>query len=272
MKLGIFSKTFSRPTLEESLDAIHASGFDCVQFSLDSAGLAAMPESLDGDRCIRIRQAMKARDVEMSALSGTFNMIHPNVEEREAGMASLRVLADACESLGTSLITISTGTRNVDNMWAAHPENDSEEVWREMIVSISRATEIAERAGVTLVFEPELSNVVNSAQKARRLLDEIHSPHLKVVIDGANLFEVSEKARMHEILDEAFDLIGEDIELAHAKDLSEEGFSAAGRGILDYDKYISLLKSVGFEGGLILHSLDESEVPNCLEYLKSKLF
>ena len=271
MQVGIFSKTFSRPTLDESLDAIRAAGFGCVQFNLQTVGLPTMPESLDSDLCDRIRLAMGAREIEVSALSGTFNMIHPNAEEQQSGMASLRVLANACESLGTSLITISTGTRNADYMWAGHAENVSEDAWRDMIVSIAEATEIAEQAGVTLVFEPELSNVVSSAKKARRMLDEIRSSHLKVVIDGANLFHVSEKDRMHEILDEAFDLIGKDIALAHAKDLSAEGFSAAGKGILDYDRYISLLQSIGFTGGLILHSLDESDVPACHQYLKSRL-
>jgi sugar phosphate isomerase/epimerase len=69
----------------------------------------------------------------------------------------------------------------------------------------------------------------------------------------------------------SFDLIGEDIALAHAKDLSEEGFSATGLGILDYDRYLSLLNSVQFKGALILHSLEESQVPQCAEFLRGKV-
>ena len=46
---------------------------------------------------------------------------------------------------------------------------------------------IADRHEVTLAFEPELNNVVNSVSKARRLLDEIGSPWLKVVIDPGQL-------------------------------------------------------------------------------------
>jgi sugar phosphate isomerase/epimerase len=33
-----------------------------------------------------------------------------------------------------------------------------------------------------------VSNVIDSAQKARRLLDEIRSPRLKITMDAANLF------------------------------------------------------------------------------------
>ena len=50
------------------------------------------------------------------------------------------------------------------------------------------------------------NTVVDTAAKARALLDHFHSPYLKVVIDGANLFHTGELPRMREILDEAFQL------------------------------------------------------------------
>jgi sugar phosphate isomerase/epimerase len=85
------------------------------------------------------------------------------------------------------------------------------------------ATDIARQVNVVLAFEPEMSNVVDSARKARRLLDEIGPPHLKVTIDPANIFHAGELPRMREMLDEAFALVGKDIVLAHAKDLDHDG-------------------------------------------------
>ena len=49
---------------------------------------------------------------------------------------------------------------------------------------MGEAVAIAEAWGATLVFEPEVNNVVDSAQKARRLLDEVRSEHLQVVTMG----------------------------------------------------------------------------------------
>jgi Xylose isomerase-like TIM barrel len=86
-----------------------------------------------------------------------------------------------------------------------------------------------------VAFEPEVNNVVDSARKARRFLDEIGSPFLKVTIDPANLFHAGEMPRMKEILDEAFALVGKDVVLAHAKDLDHDGnagHKAAGQGKL----------------------------------------
>ncbi len=134
--------------------------------------------------------------------------------------------------------------------------------------------EITKPFGVTLGFEPEVNNVVDSAQKARRLLDEIGSPHLKVTMDAANLFHAGELPRMSEILDEAFALVGKDIVMAHAKDLTHDGdagHEAAGTGKLDYYRYLSLLHAYGFKGPLLLHSLSEAQAPRCVAFLREKL-
>lgn len=127
---------------------------------------------------------------------------------------------------------------------------------------------------MTLAFEPEVSNVIDSAQKARSLLDEMQSPYLKVCMDGANIFHKGELPKMREILDEAFALLGEDIALAHAKDLDRDGQAghlAAGTGVLDYDQYLGLLKRCGYRGAVVLHGLSEDQVPFCVKFLQEKI-
>jgi sugar phosphate isomerase/epimerase len=123
-------------------------------------------------------------------------------------------------------------------------------------------------------FEPEVANVVDSPHKARRLLDEMGSPYLKVVMDGANIFHAGELPRMREILDEAFALVGKDIAIAHAKDLDrdgEAGHLAAGKGLLDYEHYLSLLNKLEFDVPVILHGLTESELPESLAFMRNKM-
>ena len=143
-----------------------------------------------------------------------------------------------------------------------------------MAACVREATDIARQAGVVVAFEPEVNNVVDSAAKARRLLDEIGSPHLKVTIDPANIFHAGELPRMKEMLEEAFALLGKDIALAHAKDLDHDGDAghrAAGEGKLDYDRYLSLLYGCGFKGPLLLHGLSAAQVPGCVAFLRQKL-
>lgn len=274
MQIGILLGTFSRPTLEARLDAAKACGLFSVQVSLDCAGLPAMPDRIAPEAADRIRREAAARGITLASVAGTFNMSHPDAEHRRAGLRQLRVLASACASLGTSKIHLCTGTRDRGNMWRRHGDNDSPEAWRDMVGCVREAAEIAKQAGVVLAFEPEVNNVVDSARKARRLMDEVGSLHLKVTMDAANLFHTGELARMSEVLDEAFALVGRDIVLAHAKDLSHDGDAGhepAGHGKLDYDRYLSLLHRCGFRGPLLLHGLSEAQVPGCVAFLRQKL-
>ncbi len=59
-----------------------------------------------------------------------------------------------------------------------------------MVSCVREAAGIARQANVILAFEPEVNNVVDSAKKALRLMDEIGSPHLKVTMDAANIFHM----------------------------------------------------------------------------------
>src|SRR5262245_56370507 len=102
MQLGIFAKTFKRPTLEATLDAVCASGLDCVQFNLSVAGLATLPGELDDALLERIARAHAERRMHMAAISGTFNMIDPDATQRAAGLRRLKVLIAAAGRLGTS--------------------------------------------------------------------------------------------------------------------------------------------------------------------------
>ncbi len=274
MQIGTMSGTFARATLEEVLDAIVDHGMNCVQFNLSSAGVTKIPTHIDEDLCDKIREEMGARNITMTALGGTYNMIHPDVQRRADGLRNLRVLASACERLGTSVITLCTGSRDPDNMWRRHPDNDTSEAWNDLAVSMRQAIEVAEEYQVTLAFEPEVANVVDSAIKARRIIDQIGSPYLKIVMDGANIFHTGELPRMREILDEAFALLGEHIAFAHAKDLDrdgEAGHLAAGKGLLDYDQYLSLLNNVDPDVPIILHGLSEAEVDGCVAFLRGKM-
>lgn len=274
-QIGILlNTTYTTGTLETRLDEAKAHGLACVQVSMACAGLPDMPDEMPARLPERFRREAAARGIRIGSVQGTFNMCHPDAEHRQMGLRRLRVLAEACSQMGTSMIHICTGTRDRNSMWRRHPDNNSAEAWQVMAGSVREATEIARQARVVLAFEPEVNNIVDSARRARQLLDEIGSPHLKVTIDAANLFHAGELPRMTEVLEEAFALIGKDIVLAHAKDLDRDGdagHKAAGEGVLDYDLYLRLLRANRFNGPLLLHGLTRAQVPGCVAFLRAKL-
>jgi sugar phosphate isomerase/epimerase len=134
------------------------------------------------------------------------------------------------------------------------------------------ALSMAEAAGVDLGVEPELANVIDSAEKARRLIDEMRSPRLKIVFDAANLFEVVSDQRRRSIVARGVGLLADRIALAHAKDRNADGsFATAGQGVLDYPHYLGALRQNGFDGPLVTHGLRADEATGVARFLSDTL-
>ena len=272
MEPGIFAKTFRRPTLEATLDAVAGHGLRYVQFNLESAGLPALPDEIPTAEIARTRRETAARGIEIAALSGTYNMAHPDPRVRASGLARLGVLAAACQGLGTRVITLCTGSRDPDDMWRGHPANDSPAAWRDLLVSLAAAIAHAEAHDLVLGIEPEPGNVVSSAARGRDLLREMRSPRLGIVLDPANLVAADPDRDPGEALAGAVDLLGEEVILVHAKDRDPGGeVVAAGRGIVPWDRFVALVAGTGYDGPLILHGLAEEDVPDAVAFLRERI-
>jgi sugar phosphate isomerase/epimerase len=270
--LGLLSPEFPSASLGANLEAIAATGAVSVQFDLASAVGHTFPTELAQDIVETILTGFAERRLTLAALSGTYNMIDPDPQARALGAEGLDRVIGWAPNLGTHLVTLCTGSRDPSNMWQKHPGNDTPEAWADLLAQMEKALSVAEKYGVTLGVETEVGNTINSVVKARRLLDEIRSPQLKIVMDGANIFQRGQLPRMRQVLDEAFALLGSEIALAHAKDLDrdgEAGHVAAGRGHLDYPYYMELLKASGFEGSIILHALKPAEAKDRLAFVRS---
>jgi len=270
-ELGIFAKTFTSPSIEANLDAVASHGLRVVQYNMACAGLSSLPAHIAPDLAARIGLAAAQRDIRIAALSGTFNMVHPDPERRRAGLHRLRVLAQACAALGTQTITLCTGTRDPDDMWRGHPANRHPDAWTDLLACLEPAVALADEFDLTLGIEPETANVVDSAARAVQLLRQLRSPRLKIVLDAANLLGADSLPRQHDILEEAFDLLGPYLVMAHAKDVEvvdgEVRHVAAGTGQLDYPHYLSLLRTVPVP--LVVHGLAEADVPRSLAFLRA---
>ena len=234
-----------------------------------------MPEKLDPSLLKEIYEQANMRNIEIVAVNGTFNMIHPDAEVRKEGIKRFEVIAQACEGLKCNFVTLCTGSRNPDNMWRWHDDNLTQKAWDDMIVTMKKCLDIAERYDLTLGLECEASNCINTPERARKLLDELKSPNLKIIMDAANLFQRGDAKgeNVRSIIDNAFSLIGSDIYLAHGKDIKEgEGlnFTHAGNGIVDFDYYLDKLEEYGYKGGMILHGIkNEKYIPGSVSFIRN---
>lgn len=270
MRLGIFAKTFPGNDPATVLTAARHAGYDSVQYNMACSGLPAMPDEMPEGTVAAIVAASKATNIALAAVSGTYNMIHPDPAVRAVGLRRLSILIDHAALMGTGMVTLCTGSRDAADQWRHHPDNQTEEAWRDLLVEMEKACTLAEAKGVKLGIEPELANVVDSAPTARRLINTLQSPALAIVLDPANLFELASADDRIRTIERAIDLLADRIAMAHAKDRNADGsFATGGKGVVDFRHFIARLREVGFDGDLVTHGLAPDEAAEVSAFLKA---
>jgi sugar phosphate isomerase/epimerase len=204
-------------------------------------------------------KAFQAAGLEVAAWCAYRSLIGPE-EEVAANVAAqkkiislanrLRELAgeDACP-------IVCTGTGDP----SAYPGDSPGVLWGQLEEAVGELAAYAAERNVCVAIEPTRSHIVDSSVAARKLVDQVASKHLGVCFDPANICGDKDH------LGRALNLLGDDIVLAHAKDVvfGPEGnvvdYPPAGKGQLDYAKFAELCSSLGSCRYLVLEYLRTPE-------------
>jgi sugar phosphate isomerase/epimerase len=270
MKLGIFAKTFPGSSPMVVLQAADAAGYSAVQYNMACSGLSALPPEVTAEQARAVREASTATGVEIAAISATYNMTHPDPAKRQAGRESFAAIAARAHAMGTNLLTVCSGSKDADDQWRYHPDNDSPAAWAEMLEEFRALIEIAHRHDILIGVEPELANIVSTAKKARAMINSLGSDRIRIVLDPANLAEVVPSDERRRIVADAVALLADRIVMAHAKDRNADGsFATAGQGVVDFPHFLGCLRKAGFTGSLITHGLADQEAAGVAAFLKT---
>ena len=270
MTPGIFARTYNSKDPATLFAQVRKDGFEAVQFNLSCAGLDPLPSVLPPNLGEAVLAAARANGLTICALSGTYNMVHPDRSHRLADRARFASVLTAARDMSVSLVTLCTGSRDASNMWHAHPDNGSPEAWGDLRAELDWALEMAEKAQISLAVEPEPGNVVADALLARRLLDEVADPRLGIILDAANLLPADWMHKQADILAQATDLLSGDLMLVHAKDVDAHGrVVAAGKGVVDLLAFAARIRSTGYAGPLVGHGFEEVDAPSVAAYLST---
>lgn len=288
MRTGICTTDFEvTGQLPRSADClfgrIRELGFECVQFAFSSVaeseftptGRIEIPDRIPTAALDAAARSADRHSLPVEVINGTFNMAHPDEDVRREGIRRFALLTEAAEILGAKYISLCSGTRFAEHLWTYSPENRTAGAWNDMLDTIKRAVELAERRNITLAIESEAANIINTPENARRVMDEVGSDRLKMILDCANLFHIgrAHPEYVQDTIAHAFDLFGEDIVIAHGKDIREgDGidFCGTGRGIVDFPFTAGLLKKYGYAGDMFLHGIyDEADMPFALDHWKA---
>lgn len=262
--IGIFNDVY-RADYTDQARLILQAGFSCVQLRPPYGPLNDMTCR---DHAAPFRDAGLA----IAALAGYTNLVNADLDARERNNRRFFEMIDRCPEFGTALIATETGSLNPDNEWADSPENHTEEAWGILMPILREAVRHAEDAGVTLLIEGYVHNVVATVRDCERLRNEIPSPALGFVLDPNNLFEAPDMADVPAHLERIFRAIGRWAPLIHAKDVVYQDGAIdtprAGTGRLDYAALARLVREYQPDAPIILEHLGQDEVPETLAYVR----
>jgi len=206
------------------------------------------------------------------ALGGYANPLHPDPEERAAGLAALRATIAWAPGLGATTVVTWSGTRN-PAMFDDHPENGSPAAWSELVEHLREAGGWASEAGVTVALEPFHNHVASTPERLRDLLAEAGSPAVGAVMDPPNFLKAEAIEEVNDRMPAMFAALAGRIALVHAKDIdrprsgSEPFLNSGvllphpGAGLMDYARYARLVRE-HYDGPVVVeHVTAETMAP-----------
>ena len=168
--------------------------------------------------------------------------------------------------LGAGVVGTETGAPNVEYRFEEACWN--EESLQIFIKNLRPVVKYAEQMGVLVAIEPVVRHIVCNPVRARRVLDEIASPNLRIILDPVNLLESYNYEEQDAIIDEALGLLGKDVAVLHVKDfVIKDGRLVSvpvGQGQCHWDRIMPYMKR---EKPYMHATLEDTEPDNAVAAL-----
>ena len=256
-KLGVITDGISRD-FEYALDTMVETGLEYVE--LQYLWEKQVGDLTDAD-VERVKGLIDARNLKvscishhnLSALPVDTAVVAPAYREH---ITTLQRCIDVAQALGTNLVRIFSFRKEMV-LFGAEPVI-SEGAWGTLMNRLEEPLQIADAAGITLVMETAISGNVTSAFLAKKLIDELDVPHLKVLWDPCSSLYCTEVP-----YPDGYEAIREHIAHIHLKDgvvnlpAATFDFCAMRQGQMDpyYNDIVDALKRDGYEGTISLESV-----------------
>ena len=248
MNIGIRLHDTAPGTLKERLAFAKAQGFSCAHTALskvlDDLSMTDAPEKLTAGYAEAFRQEFETVGMECAVLGCYLNLADPNPERRaitqEIYKAHLRFAAMA----GARVV----GTETYANLESGFCDPaQSEEAFRLFLDSLQPVVRCAEETGALLAVEPVWYHIVSTPERAARMLEEIPSANLRIILDAVNLLSPRTAGDAEDIIRRAISLLGDRIEILHMKDYvitgEEMNACACGLGSMQYEQLLAFAAS-----------------------------
>lgn len=203
--------------IEQLSNRLKELGFSYLQF----APRVSLNKTTDGGKKVsfglanQVKNALTKNQIQIAILGCYVNMIHPDLELREEGLEQFEDYLSLAGTFGANLVASETGS--VDPEFHRTDDNYVKEVVDEAIKSIERLADTADKTGTLFGIEPGVNHPIHDIKTTQRVLDEVKSPNLKIVLDPMNLM-LNKSDDEYAVLKNAIQVFGSKIYAFHIKD------------------------------------------------------
>lgn len=246
IRYGTLAHTAGCLPLKELTATLQTYDIDFVQLALAKAiqDIDLSPGKLSPGLASYIGEHFDRAGIRIGVLGCYINPIHPDPVIRRAEIDRFKEHLRYARQFGAPMVATETGA--LTTYQESDPEHYEAKGWEILRATVEELTEEAEKWGVFLALEGVCTHTLSTPAKMRRILDEVPSSAIGVVLDPCNWIG-DEAHRQDEIVDSAFNLFGDRIILAHLKDMYNDGsrirHGAAGGGLFHTAEFLNKLSS-----------------------------
>ena len=225
-----------------------------------------------------LKEALKKYDVDFYDIMVWTNLLHPDEKKRQVYLKYVCEAFEAADRIGVRSITGITGSMapgDYSMHILMHPDNWTKEAWNRSVKSIRQILKDTSGCKTVWGMEQCITTNIDSPMATKCIIEDVGDPRCKCVLDVTNMISLATYYHSSELIDEVFDLLGEDIVGCHAKDfkLNERMLVdlveiPPGKGMLDYETYLVRLSRLKWPRTLMLEHFPVSEYPAAKAYIE----
>ena len=224
-------------TLAERAASARRQGFTCVHLALSKTmGKEFMrPGALTPGLACKVRDDLGGLDV--AVLGCYLNLATPDMDEYHAAVEKYVAHLRFARWLQAGVVGTETGDPNKEYRY--DPQLSHTDAALDLFIRrLEPVVEAAETLGAVLAIEPVYRHIVYDGRRARQVLDALQSPNLGIILDPVNLLDEENVDRAAPVIEEAIDLLQDDVMVVHMKDYVRRDGQlkavASGTGEMDY--------------------------------------
>jgi len=277
IRMAINIKRQGNESPEEMIKRRVKDGYTAVKGARHPGGNKGEPwHSMTMPERAEVVKACKKHDVVIYEVGGYTNLVTPDKARLQQNLKALAHCIEVAESVGCAMVGTVAGSRDPNGLINVHPDNWSIGTWKVLVSSVKQVLKDTAGMKAAIGMEAQVTSIIDGPKAHRRLNDDVADDRIKVNLDPVNMMSLAHYYRTTELIDECFELLGEDILGCHAKDsyiwpdqqTVHVQEVCPGKGVLDYERYLTHISRLKYPRALEAEHIPDEEYPEAKRYVE----